>query len=102
MIDEMTRHAGEAANMLKALSHPARLLVLCHLVDAGTLSAGELGRRAGLGQSAMSQHLAKLREQGLVATQRDGLNIHYRIVDANAQRLLTLLHDLYCKKEAKP
>lgn len=100
VLDDMTQHAGEAAAMLKALAHPARLLVLCHLVDAGELAAGELGQRAGLSQSAMSQHLAKLRDQGLVETQRVGTAVRYRVADANAARLLALLHELYCQQEA--
>ncbi len=100
MLDDMTHYAGEAAAMLKAIAHPARLLVLCHLVDAGELAAGELGKRAGLSQSAMSQHLAKLRDQGLVETERTGTAIRYRIADANVARLLALLHELYCQKEA--
>lgn len=99
-LNDMTQYAGEAAAMLKAFAHPARLLVLCHLVDAGQLAAGELGKRAGLSQSAMSQHLAKLRDQGLVETHRAGTAIRYRVADANAARLLALLHQLYCQKEA--
>ncbi|TXC73397.1 helix-turn-helix transcriptional regulator [Sphingorhabdus soli] len=102
VLDDMTRHADVAADMLKALAHPARLLVLCHLVDAGELAAGELGVRAGLSQSAMSQHLAKLREQGLVETHRQGTVVRYRIADANAARLLALIHELYCHNEVKP
>jgi ArsR family transcriptional regulator, virulence genes transcriptional regulator len=100
VFDDMAPHTGQAAAMLKALAHPARLLVLCHLVEAGELAAGELGKRAGLSQSAMSQHLGKLRDQGLVETERTGTAIRYRIADANAARLLALLHEIYCQKEA--
>jgi len=66
----MRRHAEEAAGLLKALSHEARLLVLCELVG-GERTAGELVERSALSQSALSQHLAKLRSEGLVATRRD-------------------------------
>lgn len=66
----MRRHAGEAAGMLRALSHEARLRVLCELVD-GERTAGDLVARSGLSQSALSQHLAKLREEGLVTTRRE-------------------------------
>ena len=83
--------------MMAALSHVARLRVLCDLV-AGERAAGELVRRSGLSQSALSQHLAKLREEGLVATRRDGQSILYRIADANAARILGVLHDIYCKR----
>ena len=93
----MRRHAGEAAAMMAALSHEARLRVLCDLVS-GERMAGELVKRSGLSQSALSQHLAKLREEGLVATRREGQSIYYRIADPNAARILGVLHDIYCKR----
>ena len=64
----------------------------------GERSAGELVECSGLSQSALSQHLAKLREEGLVATRREAQVIHYRIADQRAQRLLRVLHDIYCRK----
>jgi ArsR family transcriptional regulator len=93
----MRKHAGEAAAMMAALSHEARLWVLCDLVG-GERMAGELVRRSGLSQSALSQHLAKLREEGLVATRREGQTIFYRIANADAARILGVLHDIYCKR----
>ena len=90
-------NAAEAAALLRAISHPARLLVLCELAN-GERSAGELVERSGLSQSALSQHLAKLRENGLVATRREAQMIHYRIADQKAQRVLRALHDIYCGK----
>ncbi len=93
----MRKHAGAAAAMMAALSHEARLRVLCDLVE-GERTAGELVQRSGLGQSALSQHLARLREEGLVATRRDGQSIFYRIADPNAARILGVLHDIYCKR----
>jgi ArsR family transcriptional regulator len=93
----MRKHAGEAAAMMAALSHEARLRVLCDLVG-GERTAGELVQRSDLSQSALSQHLAKLREEGLVATRRDGQAIFYRIADPNAARILGVLHDIYCKR----
>lgn len=88
--------AEEAAGVLKLLAHEGRLLVLCHLADSGELSAGSLGRLIGLSHSAMSQHLALLRAQGLVATRRDSQTVIYRIADPRVHRLLALLKDLYC------
>lgn len=88
--------AAEAAAMLKALSNENRLLVLCHLVSSGELSVGELVDRVGLSQSALSQHLAKLREEGLVATRRDAQSVFYHICDTRAEQVLALLHDLFC------
>lgn len=93
----MRKHAGEAAAMMAALSHEARLRVLCDLVE-GERMAGELVLRSGLSQSALSQHLAKLRGDGLVSTRRDGVSIFYRITDPNAARILGVLHEIYCKR----
>ena len=93
----MRKNASAAAALLRAISHEARLLVLCELVN-GERSAGELVECSGLSQSALSQHLAKLREEGLVATRREAQVIHYRIADERAQRVLRVLHDIYCGK----
>lgn len=93
----MRKHAGDAASMMRALSHEARLLVLCELVG-GERTAGELVERSGLSQSALSQHLAKLRDGKLVATRREAQSIFYRIADPKAARLLGVLHEIYCKR----
>ena len=93
----MRKHAGDAASMMRALSHEARLLVLCELVG-GERTAGELVERSGLSQSALSQHLAKLRDENLVATRREAQSIFYRIADPKAARLLGVLHEIYCKR----
>ena len=88
--------ATEAAAMLKLLSNESRLLILCHLVERGELTVGELVERIGLSQSALSQHLAKLREDGLVATRKEAQNVFYRVSDPRAEQILALLHDLFC------
>jgi ArsR family transcriptional regulator len=88
--------AGNAARLLKALSNENRLLIMCYLAEAGELSVGGLANRIGLSQSALSQHLGKLREEGLVKTRRQSQMIHYRVSDPKAAQLLTLLHDLFC------
>ena len=88
---------GQAARLLRALSHGARLRVMCELAG-GERSAGELVSASGLGQSALSQHLAKLRGEGLVATRRDAQTIYYRIADAKALQILKALYELYCRK----
>ena len=92
----MRRSAGDAASMLRVLSHEARLSVLCDLL-IGERSAGELVESSDLSQSALSQHLAKLREQGLVATRREGQTIFYRLADRRVTRLIGVLHELYCE-----
>lgn len=88
--------ARKAANLLKAMSNECRLLVLCHLAESGELSVGQLVDRVGLSQSALSQHLAKLREEDLVATRKEAQTVFYRVCDPKAGQLLALLHDLFC------
>ncbi|MFY8144257.1 MAG: ArsR/SmtB family transcription factor [Caulobacter sp.] len=86
--------AGEAARLLKLLASEQRLLLLCRLAD-GEASVGELSEHAGLAQSATSQHLAKMRAEGLVATRREAQTIYYRLSDENAARVLATLSDIY-------
>jgi len=93
---DFTRQAGEATSLLKAMANECRLLVLCHLAESGELSVGDLADRIGLGQSALSQHLARLREEGLVATRKEAQTVFYRVRDPRAEQLLALLHDLFC------
>ncbi len=88
--------AGRAVGLLKALSNENRLLIMCYLAETEEMSVGELADRLGLSQSALSQHLGKLRAEGLVETRRQSQTIHYRVADPNAVQLLTLLHDLFC------
>lgn len=89
-------NATEAASLLRALSHAARLSVACELVG-GERTAGALVETSGLSQSALSQHLAVLRAEGVVATRRDGQTIHYRLADRRVERLIGTLHELFCK-----
>ena len=91
--------AAEAATMLKALSNEHRLLVLCHLVAEEEQAVGQLVARSGLSQSALSQHLARLRREGLVAFRRDAQTLHYRIADPKAVQLIALLRDLFCPED---
>lgn len=88
--------AAEAAEFLKLLANPQRLLILCRLVVEREMSVGQLEEAVGLSQSALSQHLAKLRDDGLVTTRRESQTIHYRIADKNVQRVLALLKEIYC------
>ncbi|WP_267086627.1 ArsR/SmtB family transcription factor [Xanthomonas sacchari] len=91
----MRAHASEAARLLKALGNEKRLLLLCLLVDSEQ-SVGELNARVELSQSALSQHLALLREDGLVQTRREGQTIYYSLVPGPVQRILEVLHGIYC------
>ncbi len=83
-----------AARLLKLLASEQRLLLLCRLME-GEASVSVLAEHAALAQSATSQHLAKMRAEGLVATRRDGQTIHYRIADPNAAHILTALSQIY-------
>jgi len=91
--------AGEVAGLLKALGNRRRLMVLCKLVEHGEITVGELARSVALSQSAVSQHLAKMRDEGLVAYRRESQTLWYRIADARTARLLATLYELYCKDE---
>lgn len=93
---EMAARAGEAAALLKALSNEHRVLILCHLIAAGELPVGELVDQVGLSQSALSQHLAKLRDEGLVGFRRESQTIFYHVSDPRAGQLLALLRDIFC------
>ena len=92
------KKAGEAAALLRALGNRRRLMVLCRLAE-GERSVGELAKAVRLSQSALSQHLAKLRDGGLVATRRDGQTIHYRLASGPAARVLETLAAIYCPPE---
>lgn len=84
-----------AADLLKALANPHRLKILCRL-HASECTVGELEAFVGINQSALSQHLARLRHDGIVATRREAQNIFYRIQDASALRIVKELYALYC------
>ncbi len=88
--------AAEAARLLRLLANENRLLLLCHLVAEGEMSVGALADALGLSQPALSQHLAMLRDDGLVATRRESQAVFYRLVDPKAAQVLAALRDLYC------
>ncbi|UEM02452.1 metalloregulator ArsR/SmtB family transcription factor [Skermanella rosea] len=92
---ELEARAAEAEAFLRSLSNRHRLMILCSLVE-GEMQAGELVRRLGQSQSNVSQHLAKLREEGLLATRREGVGIHYRIASERVRPILAELHRLFC------
>lgn len=98
-VEEMAERASEAAAFLKALSHEGRLMILCHL-SAGEKTVTELEARLGARQAAVSQQLARLRAEGLVAARRDGKTIHYSILDAKAGAIMALVYDLFCARPA--
>ncbi|RMG39345.1 MAG: ArsR family transcriptional regulator [Candidatus Dadabacteria bacterium] len=87
----------KAVDLLKAISNPNRLAILCTLSD-GELSVGELVEKIGLSQSALSQHLAKLRACGLVDTRREQQTIYYSLKSSEAEAIIDVLHKLYCRR----
>jgi ArsR family transcriptional regulator, virulence genes transcriptional regulator len=92
---KMKKSARLASELLAALANDSRLMILCHLVH-GEKRVFEIAALVGLSQSALSQHLAKLRALGLVASRRDGQCIYYRIASKEALRVLETLHEVYC------
>ncbi len=95
-ISRLQESAGEAAEMLRLLANENRLLILCLLAMEKEMPVGALAAGVGLSQSALSQHLARMRQEGLVSTRRKGTTVFYRIGDAKVRRILTLLKNLYC------
>ena len=93
---QMQYNADKAEELLKQLANASRLMVLCHLV-AGEKTVGELAEAVGLSQSALSQHLARMRESGLVESEKRGLMVFYRICSMEAQAILSVLHLIYCR-----
>lgn len=94
--EQLQASAREAAAMLKAMSNPHRLLILCLLCDTPGASAGELARATGLSPSATSQHLARMRAGALIDCQRNARCIHYFIKSKAINQLIATLKKIYC------
>lgn len=92
--------AGRAATLLRLLGNEKRLMLLCQLAD-GELSVRDIQSRVGLSQSALSQHLALLRAEGIVGTRRESQTIYYSIVDHAAMRVIETLAELFCPPEMR-
>ena len=93
---ELASKSPEVANLLRELGNQNRLMILCTLMDSKEASVAELANRVQLGQSALSQHLARLRANKLVVFRRDGTTLHYRLADARIMRLMKSLKSIYC------
>lgn len=91
----MQDHAADAASLMKALGNESRLMILCMLTE-GERSVSDLNEIIPLSQSALSQQLARLRQQGLVKTRRESQTIFYSLARGPADRVIQLLHDIYC------
>lgn len=95
-IQELEGKAGEVAGALRALGNDKRLMILCKLVQNEEMNVGALAEAVDLSQSALSQHLARMRAEGLLATRRDSQTIWYRIADEKTEKLVGALHQIFC------
>ncbi|TVZ39900.1 DNA-binding transcriptional ArsR family regulator [Alteromonadaceae bacterium 2753L.S.0a.02] len=94
-LDKLAEHAKDAATLLKELGNESRLMVCCSLGDS-ELSVGELNKQVPLSQSALSQHLARLREAGVVCTRKEGQTVYYRLQGDHALKIIATLKAIYC------
>ncbi len=92
---KLVENAQQVAAILKQLSNPNRLMILC-CISSGELTVGDLNRQINLSQSALSQHLAKLRESEIVTTRRESQTIYYRIANQKIKYLLEVLQQQFC------
>ncbi|GAA5193926.1 metalloregulator ArsR/SmtB family transcription factor [Ferrimonas gelatinilytica] len=94
-IDDMARNANEASRLLKSIANPHRLMILCLLLQQ-EMTVTELNAQVPLSQSALSQHLAVLRKEGLVQTRKESLQVWYRLASTEVEAILATLYQLYC------
>jgi len=92
----LEQNAEKVSGILKVIGNDKRLLLLCKIVEHGEVTAGSLVGTAGLSQSAMSQHLGKMREEGVITYRRDSQTLWYRLADPRIEDLIVTLHKLYC------
>ncbi|MCP8940139.1 metalloregulator ArsR/SmtB family transcription factor [Alsobacter sp. SYSU M60028] len=101
-LETFERQAKAVSGLLRALANERRLMILCKLVERKEANVGMLSQAVGLSQSALSQHLAKMRDEGLVSFRRDGQTVWYRIADERTERLFDVLYRLYCVNAGSP
>lgn len=99
-IDELLANARQASEFLKALSHEARLVILC-LLSEGEKSVTEIEDILDLRQPAVSQQLARLRADNLVETRRDGKNIYYSLARPEVRQVIEALHEAFCEPKRR-
>ncbi len=96
-LDDMIRSAGAASDFLRAIAHPQRLLILCQL-SRGERPVGELAGLLGMRQSTLSQHLARLKGDGLLAARREGTSVFYSLARTDVLPVIEALYAVFCKK----
>ncbi len=94
-IQDMEENCDKAAGLMKALGHPRRLMILCHL-STGEKTVGELESLGGASQSSVSQYLNRMRLEGLVSSEKRGLFVYYQIKDLKVKKLINALHKMFC------
>ncbi|ARR48454.1 TPA: ArsR/SmtB family transcription factor [Photobacterium damselae] len=97
-LQQMEQNAAQAVTLLKAMANERRLFILCYLLD-GEMSVGIMSEKLGLSQSALSQHLAWLRRDGLVDTRKEAQTVYYFLSSPEVKQMITLLHSMYCGQE---
>ena len=95
-IQYLQDNAADAAALLQAVGNPHRLMVLCLLISEGEMSVGALNEEVALSPSALSQHLARMRDEGLVTYRREAQTLYYRIENPNLAKLIGTLKDIFC------
>ncbi|MBX9646340.1 MAG: metalloregulator ArsR/SmtB family transcription factor [Xanthobacteraceae bacterium] len=98
---DFQKNATEVAGILSALANERRLMILCKLVEYGEATVGSLVDAVGISQSAMSQHLSKMRDEGIVTFRKESQMVWYRIADPRIEKLFATLHDLFCRTVRK-
>ncbi len=97
-LELMQQNATRASELMKLLSHPHRLMILCEL-NHGECSVGDMAQRIGINQSPLSQHLARMRHAGVVSARRDAQTVYYSLEGEEVSAIISLLYDLYCDPE---
>ncbi len=97
-LEQMAQSAKRASNLMKTLGHKDRLMILCHLAD-GEKSVGHIADLLKISQSPLSQHLSRMRREGLVETRREAQTIYYSLKSGEASRIVEVLYELFCAPE---
>lgn len=100
-IDDMQQNANAAAELLKTLANPTRLMVVCNILKQEH-TVGELEKLIGINQSALSQHLSRLRHEGIVSCRREGQNAYYSLQDERSRHIIEALYGIFCGMESIP
>ncbi len=96
-VNEMRKNVESSSAFLKLLSNPTRLLILCNLIESERC-VGDLEKDLNISQSALSQHLSKMRDKGIVKSEKQGKHVFYSISDSNVEDIINVLYKLFCKK----